>query len=132
MTEVPSLKERPVLRLGAQNPVETMTCRCQHPGFGSILNKRTDRSPGPPDSRIADATAGPSLCAPKIFGAGGALPRDISVSGENESHPAPHFAVLAACRRHFAQSSNIITGRAKQLQACFNHFFQGVFAWNTT
>src|SRR3546814_8299312 len=87
MTEVPSLKERQVLRLGAQNPVETMTCRCQHPGFGSILNKRTDRSPGPPDSRIADATAGPSLCAPKIFGAGGALPRDISVSGENEAHP---------------------------------------------
>src|SRR3546814_6904299 len=75
MTEVPSLKERQVLRLGAQNPVETMTCRCQHPGFGSILNKRTDRSPGPTDSRIADATAGPSLCAPKNFGAGGALPR---------------------------------------------------------
>src|SRR3546814_6322849 len=77
MTEVPSLKERQVLRLGAQNPVETMTCRCQHPSFGSILNKRTDRSPGPPDSRIADATAGPSLCAPKNFGAGGALTRAI-------------------------------------------------------
>src|SRR3546814_12001504 len=77
MTEVPSLKERQVLRLGAQNPVETMTCRCQHPGFGSILNKRTDRSTGPPDSRIADATAGPSLCAPKIIEAGGARPRAI-------------------------------------------------------
>src|SRR3546814_6592095 len=76
-----------------------MTCRCQHPGFGSILIKRTDRSPGPPDSRIAEATAGPSLCAPKNFGAGGALPRDISVSGENEAHPAPHFAVFADCRR---------------------------------
>src|SRR3546814_6820571 len=98
MTEVPSLKERQVLRLGAQNPVETMTCRCQHPGFGSILNKRTDRSPGPPDSRIADATAGTSLCAPKIFGAGGALPRALSVSGENAEHTAPPFAVFADCR----------------------------------
>src|SRR5690606_10762958 len=95
MTEVPSLKERQVSRLVAQNPVETMTCRCQHPGSGSIPNKRTDRSPGPPDWRIADATAGPSLCAPKIFGAGGALPRDISLSGENEARPAHHFAVFA-------------------------------------
>src|SRR3546814_9861688 len=114
MTEVPSLKERQVLRLGAQNPVETMTCRCQHPGLGSILNKRTDRSPGPPDSRIADATAGPSLCAPKIFGAGGALPRDISVSGENEEHPAPHFAVFADCRGQLHKQWKIIAGRAKR------------------
>src|SRR3546814_11051554 len=129
MTEVPSLKERQVLRLGAQNPVETMTCRCQHPGFGSILNKRTDRSPGPPDSRIADATAGPSLCAPKNSGAGGAMPRDISVSGENESHPAPHSAVLAGWRRPFAKSSTIIAGRAKQMQASFGHFLQGGWAW---
>src|SRR3546814_9109887 len=103
MTEVPSLKERQVLRLGAQNPVETMTCRCQHPGFGSILNKITDRSPGPPNSRIADATAGTSLCAPKIFGAGGALQRDISVSGETEAILEPHFAVFPDSRRQFSK-----------------------------
>src|SRR3546814_18096463 len=125
MTEVPSLKERQVLRLGAQNPVETMTCRCQHPGFGSILNKRTDRSPGPPDSRIADATAGPSLCAPKNFGAGGALPRDISVSGANEEHTAPHSAVLADCRRQFAKESKMIPGGANTLHNYFHIFLQG-------
>src|SRR3546814_18828826 len=95
MTEVPSLKERQVLRLGAQNPVETLTCRCQHPGFGSILNKRTARSPGPPDTIIADATAGPSRCDPNVFGAGGSLPRDFPGSGEPGAHPDPNFPGFA-------------------------------------
>ncbi len=125
MTEVPSLKERQVSRLIAQNPVKTMTCRRQHPGSGSIPNKRTDRSPGPPDWRIADATAGPSLCAPKIFGAGGALPRDISLSGENETHPAPHFAVFADCPRAIREVVKHYSGAAEIIASPFRSISDG-------
>jgi len=36
------------------------------------------------------------MYVPKTFGTGGALPRDISLSGENEVRPVLHFAGFAA------------------------------------
>ena len=82
-----------------------------------------------PAPGIANAPKGSAWDVPKIFGTDGALPRDISLSGEDEARPASHFAGCGSLKETRAAEPHILAGhqwiaQAQSTTCPLSHYFR--------